>query len=75
MPEIKRFAGFKLHMFFHDENPPHVHVRGPAFAAKLRVSDGQLIAGGAPNKVLREARRWIVQYRAHLLHLWREFQR
>ena len=28
MPKIKRFGGFKLLMFFQDENPPHVHVKG-----------------------------------------------
>ena len=28
MPEIKRFGSFKLLMFFQDENPPHVHVKG-----------------------------------------------
>jgi hypothetical protein len=26
--EIKRFSGFKLVMFFQDENPPHVHIKG-----------------------------------------------
>jgi hypothetical protein len=59
MPEIKRFGGVKLLMFFQDENPPHVHIKGAGFAAKVRLSDGELIAGTAPNKVLREARRWI----------------
>jgi len=45
MPEIKRFSGFKLLMFFQDENPPHVHLKGPDFAAKIRLSNGELIAG------------------------------
>ncbi len=34
MPEIKRFSGFKLLMFFQEENPPHVHIKGPDFAAE-----------------------------------------
>jgi hypothetical protein len=75
MPEIKRFGGVKLLMFFHDENPPHLHVKGPDFAAKLRLSNGELIAGDAPNDVLRQARRWITANRARLLRLWDEFQR
>jgi len=74
MPEIKRFGSFKLLMFFQDENPPHVHVKGPDFAAKIRLSNGELIAGPAPNRVLREARRWIAENRAPLLQLWNEFQ-
>ena len=59
MPQIARFGSFKLLMFFQDENPPHVHIKGSDFAAKLRISNGDLLAGGAPNKILRQARRWV----------------
>jgi hypothetical protein len=75
MPEIKRFAGFKLVMFFQDENPLHVHIRGAGFAAKVRISNGDLLAGAAPAKVLRQARGWIQQHRVQLTALWDEFQR
>jgi hypothetical protein len=75
MPEIRRFGGFKLLMFFQDENPPHVHVKGPDFAAKIRISSGELLAGDAPKKVLREARRWVEEHRVELLALLDEFQR
>jgi hypothetical protein len=75
MPEIGRLGHVKIHMFFHDENPPHIHIRGTEFAAKLRISNGDLIAGRAPNRVLGQARRWIEEHRSELLALWREFQR
>jgi hypothetical protein len=75
MPEIKRFGGFKVLMFFQDENPPHVHVKGADFAAKVRISDGDLLAGAAPPKVLRQARRWIEKNTTDLLAMWDEFQR
>lgn len=74
MPEIKRFDGFKLLMFFQDENPPHVHIKGPDFAAKIRLSNGYVIAGKAPSKALRQARRWSASNRARLMRLWDEFQ-
>ena len=75
MPELRRFGGFKLLMFFHDENPPHVHVKGADFAAKLRISDGEVLAGEVPGRVLRQARKWIGEHRDELLELWDEFQR
>lgn len=75
MPEIRRFGSFKLLMFFQDENPPHVHIKGTDFAAKIRISNGDLLAGTAPNKVLKQARRWIEGHRAELLVMWKEFQR
>jgi Domain of unknown function (DUF4160) len=53
MPEIRRFGGFKLLMFFQDENPPHVHVKCADFAAKIRISNGELLAGAAPGKALK----------------------
>ena len=40
MPEIKRFGSFKLLMFFQDEKPPHVHIKGVDFAARVRISNG-----------------------------------
>ena len=75
MPEIVRFGGCKLLMFFHDENPPHVHIKGRDFAAKIWISNGQVLAGAAPNKVLRQARRWVQENRAELSALWDELQR
>ena len=75
MPEIARFGSFKLLMFFQDENPPHVHIKGSDFAAKMRISNGELLAGAVPNKVPRQARRWVEGHRAELLAMWAEFQR
>ena len=54
---------------------PHVHIKGLDFAAKMRISDGELLAGDAPGKVLKQARRWVEGHRAELLAMWDEFQR
>ena len=75
MPEIARLGRFKLLMFFQDENPPHVHIKGSDFAAKIRISNGQLVAGDAPHKVVKQARRWVEEHRTELLAMWEEFQR
>ena len=75
MPEIKRFGGFRILMFFQDENPPHVHVTGAGFAAKIRILTGTVLAGDAPARVLRQARRWVEDNQAELTALWNEFQR
>ena len=75
MPEIVRFGSFKLLMFFQDENPPHVHIKGAGFAAKMRISNGDLLAGDAPKKVVKQARLWAEEHRAELLAMWDEFQR
>jgi hypothetical protein len=75
MPEIGRLGGTKVLMFFHDENPPHIHIKGTDFAAKLRISNGDVIAGSAPGRVLKLARRWLNEHRSELLALWQGFQK
>jgi hypothetical protein len=55
--------------------PPHVHIKGPGFAAKMRISNGDLLAGDAPNRVVKQARRWVEAHQAELLEQWDEFQR
>lgn len=52
-----------------------MHIRGAGFTAKVRISNGDLLAGAAPNKVLRQARRWVDEHQAELLAVWDEFQR
>jgi hypothetical protein len=52
-----------------------VHIKGSDFAAKIRISNGDLLAGNAPIKVLKQARRWVAERRAELLAMWDEFQR
>ena len=75
MPELARFGSWKILMFFQDENPPHVHLAGPNFAAKMRISDGSLLAGRVPARELRRARLWVEAHRAELSELWAEFEK
>ena len=42
---------------------------------KIRISNGELLAGQVPNKVLKQARRWVEAHHAELLAMWNEFQR
>jgi hypothetical protein len=39
------------------------------------VSTGDLLAGDAPNRVLKQARLFVEEHRAELLAMWDEFQR
>ena len=52
-----------------------MHIEGPDFAAKMRISNGDLLAGDAPNRVVKQARRWVEAHQAELLERWDEFQR
>jgi hypothetical protein len=75
MPEIGRFGSFKLLMFFQDENPPHVHVKGADFARENSHLERRPAGRRCAEQGLERARHWVERHKAELLALWREFQR
>lgn len=40
MPEISRFYGITIYMFFNDHAPPHFHTKYGAFEATININDG-----------------------------------
>jgi hypothetical protein len=59
MPEVSRFFGLVVRMFYDDHEPPHVHVEYQGKKVKLDFQ-GNVLAGGLASKVaLRLARDWI----------------
>ena len=53
MPEISRFYGIVIRMFFRDHQPAHFHARFGEFEAQINISDGEIIEGNLPKKPLR----------------------
>jgi hypothetical protein len=49
--------------------------QGLGLRAKMRISNGDVLAGHASSKVLKQARRWVEEHRAELSAMWDEFQR
>lgn len=74
MPTIKDFGTFKVHMFFRDHAPPHFHVVGPDFRARVRIADAMILDGSMPAPVSRRVRRWAAANRALLESKWKEYQ-
>lgn len=72
MPRMKDFGGYKVMLYAEDHNPPHVHVIGPDFQAKVRIRDAAVIAGVIPPRHRREALAWIAANRARLMERWNE---
>jgi len=38
VPTIKRFAAFTIHIYFADHNPPHVHIVGTDWQARIAIA-------------------------------------
>lgn len=74
MPTLATFSTFVIRMYFEDHNPPHVHVVGPDFEAKMTISDARILKGALPSHIEREAADWIVANRDYLNLKWEEYK-
>ncbi len=73
MPTIEDFGSFKIYMYFGDHNPPHIHVIGPDFSAKIRIDDADIFAGDLPGKIARQASNYVADHKDNLIALWQEY--
>jgi hypothetical protein len=70
MPEICRFLGIIITMYFDEHNPPHFHIRYNEFRASMEVQTLNLMAGELPAKVRGLAAEWAELHKAELMEMW-----
>jgi Domain of unknown function (DUF4160) len=70
MPEISRFLGIVITMYFNDHNPPHFHVRYDDFRATLGIAPLGIRAGDLPPRVLGLVMEWAELHQQELSHNW-----
>ena len=51
MPEISRFLGIVIYMYFEEHNPPHFHVKYNEYKAIMDIQTLNILAGHLPVKV------------------------
>ncbi len=70
MPEISRFYGIVVYMFFNDHNPPHFKVKYGEFEANIRVSNGEILNGDLPISKLKLVKAWAEIHKDELQQMW-----
>lgn len=70
MPEICRFLGIVITMYFNDHNPPHFHVRYEEFRAIVGIEPLELREGKLPPRVLGLVMEWAEQHQTELMDNW-----
>jgi hypothetical protein len=70
MPEICRFLGISIIMYFNDHNPPHYHVKYNEFRAILEIGTSRVMEGELPPRVLGLVVEWAGLHSAELLEDW-----
>ena len=70
MPEISRFFGIVIAMFYDDHNPPHFHARYEDYKATINIKDLTVKEGKLPPRVLGFVIEWATLHQNELLKEW-----
>ena len=69
MPEISRFLGIIITMFYREHGPPHFHATYGEYDVQISIRDG-LTNGKFPPRALRLVLEWQELHRDELLENW-----
>lgn len=72
MPEITRFYGIIIKMFFKpkEHEPSHIHALYGEYVGEINILTGEMIAGDLPSKALELVREWLLAHRDELQAMW-----
>jgi hypothetical protein len=75
MPELSRFLGIVVYMYFNDHNPPHFHVQYGEYRASVEIKSLQVIDGNVPARVLGLIVEWASAHQDELQKNWDSLQK
>ena len=67
MPEISRFYGIVISMYYDDHNPPHFHARYGGDRAAIEIPSLRVLEGKLPPRVLGLVVEWASQHQPELM--------
>ena len=70
MPEISRFYGIVIKMFFDDHNPPHFHALYGEYEVLIDINTFAVFAGNLPPRALGLVIEWATLHQDELLDDW-----
>ncbi|MFM7712932.1 MAG: DUF4160 domain-containing protein [Microcystis sp.] len=70
MPEITRFYGIIIKIFFADHPPPHFHAIYGDYNALFNLENLEIIEGDLPNRAAKMVVEWATIYQPELLKMW-----
>ena len=62
LPEIPRFYGIRIYMYYDEHNPPHFHAK----------YDGELLRGEMPQRISKIIAGWAVLHSRELEGNWED---
>ena len=74
MPEISRFFGIVIKMFFDDHNPPHFHAEYAGSVALVGIRTLAVFSGRLPPRAMGLVIEWATLHQQELLADWERAQ-
>jgi hypothetical protein len=70
MPEISRFYGIIIAMFYSEHNPPHFHARYSGHKVSINIHTLSILEGKLPPRALGLVIEWASLHQDELLKNW-----
>jgi hypothetical protein len=70
MPEISRFFGVVIDMYFNDHNPAHFHASYAEYEVLIEIESLEIYRGSLPRRALALVLEWAVLHRNELRQDW-----
>lgn len=70
MPQISRFFGIVIAMYFDDHAPPHFHAKYGSDECLISITDLRVIEGKLPSRALGMVIEWAVLHQQELMQDW-----
>ena len=71
MPEISRFYGIIIYLYWRDHNPPHIHFAFGDYQCTIDIA-GRTVEGNAPAKVINKVNKWLDIHAEEVMQLWKD---
>jgi hypothetical protein len=70
MPELARFYGIIIRMFYNDHAPPHFHAVYAGQQVQINIATLQVMHGSMRARALEMTLEWAAQHRVELQEAW-----
>ena len=70
MPEVSRFFGISIRMYYDEHDPPHFHAIYSGFEAEIGIAPLALLNGDLPRRALGLAMEWAARHQTELQTNW-----
>ena len=72
MPELSRFYGVVIKMYYNDHNPPHFHAEYGGAAMVVDLNTLAVISGRLTPRATGLVMEWAAQHQAELRNAWNQ---